>query len=100
MSLQRLFQLTLSDLEERQLLSFSQSFARSLKSVPTSYDRTSVRCVRDLQDFFNNWGQYVVVQAYAGGSMEVKLSVVHNDESDGISNLVSRGGLFFACAEA
>ncbi len=26
--------------------------------------------------------------------MEVKLSVVHNDESDGISNLVSRGGLF------
>ena len=58
----RLFQLTLADLEEDSLLAFSASFARALRAVPDRYDRSDVRCVRDLQDFFGNWGQYVVVQ--------------------------------------
>ena len=42
-----------------------------------------------LQDFFNNWGQYVVVQAYAGGSMEVQLSNTRDEESDGASSLIA-----------
>ena len=58
----RLFQLTLTDLEERGLLTFSQSFQRALKQVPDHYDRSDAAVVRDIQDFFNNWGQYVVVQ--------------------------------------
>lgn len=62
----RLFQLTLTDLEEKNLLSFSQSFHKALKGVPEKYDKSDARTIRDLQDFFNNWGQYVVVQAYAG----------------------------------
>ena len=84
----RLFQLTLADLAHKSLLNFSQSFERSLKSIPKKYDKTDIRTIRDIQDFFNNWGQYVVVQAYAGGSMEVQLSTVHSEESDGISNLI------------
>ena len=58
----RLFQLTLADLEERTDLTFSQSFQRALKQVPDRYDRSDAAVVRDIQDFFNNWGQYVVVQ--------------------------------------
>ena len=30
-----------------------------------------------------------MLQAYAGGSMEVQLSVVHSGESDGVSNLIA-----------
>ena len=55
-------QLTLTDLEERSLLTFSQSFQRALRQVPDKYDRADTTVVRDIQDFFNNWGQYVVVQ--------------------------------------
>ena len=55
----RLFQLTLTDLESKNLLTFSPSFAKALKVVPCEYDRENPRSVRDLQDFFNNWGQYV-----------------------------------------
>jgi len=79
----RLFQLTLADLEEKTLLTFSQSFTKALRGVPSKYDKSDVRCIRDIQDFFNNWGQYVVVQAYAGGSMEVQ--VRDNTRKKGLS---------------
>lgn len=45
----RLFQLTLKDLEEKNLLTFSQSFQKALKTIPDHYDKSNVRIVRDIQ---------------------------------------------------
>ena len=85
----RLFQLTLADLEDKTWLKFSASFEKALRSIPSLYDKADVKAIRDIQDFFNNWGQYVVVQAYAGGSMEVQITSVASGESDGINNLIA-----------
>ncbi|TRY63467.1 hypothetical protein TCAL_11839 [Tigriopus californicus] len=85
----RLFQLTLTDLENKSILQFSQSFQKALKTIPDMYDKANVRAIRDIRDFFNNWGQYVVVQSYAGGSMEVQISCLQSGESDGINNLIA-----------
>ena len=45
-----------------------ESFVKSqtLFKVPDRYDRSDAAVVRDIQDFFNNWGQYVVVQVRSG----------------------------------
>ena len=46
----RLFQLTLTDLEERgDLLTFSQSFQKALKQVPDVYEKQDVKVIRDIQ---------------------------------------------------
>lgn len=39
--------------------------------------------------FYFHTGQYIVVQAYAGGSMEVKLSVVDAKNTDDLDNLIA-----------
>ena len=52
----RLFQLTLKDLEEKNLLLFSQSFQKALKSVPDYYDKSNMKVVRDIQVKLTNLG--------------------------------------------
>jgi Mg2+/Co2+ transporter CorC len=58
----------LPDLEEKQLLRFSQSFEKALGDIPDEYDKNSEKDVRDFQDFFGNWGQYIVAQVSANHS--------------------------------
>ena len=44
---------------------------------------------RDFQDFFDNWGQFVVIRAYGGGSMEIQFTCrkdKNSSEEDGLIN--------------
>ena len=65
----RIFKLEIDDLKDPNL-KFSETFKHDVKNLlPVSYDRS----MRDnYLEFFNNWGHYVVISAYGGGSVELK----------------------------
>ncbi len=84
----RIFKLEIDDIKDPNL-KFSDSFKHDVKNLlPMSYDRT----MRDnYLEFFNNWGHYVVISAYGGGSVELKITGSSSDIRSSINKSAKVG---------
>ena len=68
---QRMFEVTFPDLSEMQL---TDEFQAAATDLPSTFDAAEPRVRQSYKMFFEKWGQFVVVKAFGGGSVELKIT--------------------------
>ena len=68
---QRIFEVTFPDLSKMQL---TDEFQAAATDLPSIFDADEPRVRQSYKMFFEKWGQFVVVKAFGGGSVELKIA--------------------------
>ena len=68
---QRTFEVTFPDLRVMQL---TDEFQAAATDLPSTFDAAEPRVRQSYKMFFEKWGQFVVVKAFGGGSVELKIT--------------------------
>ncbi len=71
---QRLFKLDLTGWQDKKVVGLNHGFIEDVKALPRKFSRHENKGV--FQDFFDKWGQFFVVGANGGGSVDVTVSTV------------------------
>lgn len=61
---------------------FSDTFKKEVTRLPGSYDRKNQEDRKVFEDFFKDWGQYLIISASGGGSVELNSSVSLDEKAD------------------
>lgn len=77
---EKLFRLEITNYKDKQLI-LSDEFLSSVKDdLPERYDGTNFENRKDYEDFFNDYGHFIVTSNEGGGAVELRVQTLGSQE--------------------